>query len=509
MSKWHSLLEYFQFPLKVLFFATIILGVGSFVSNPNLNLIGSEVSVLYNICMIMKYIGGILIAVFPFLVFVKALGRRFEDSPPVLIGIFSFIMILCIVMILQKSDFPIYFYNTFLGIQESTTANTNVLQIIQNPYNMGIFSLLAAYYITKFAYRRSRHHIRHGFFYFIDHDTWAMMITFVLSALVGVLFVFVWPYVIMTMSTFFEYIAFDILSPLRLFFFGIFERFSAMIGLNDIVRNIFWLSEAGGSFIDSVGNTFTGDVAIWEAIKGVENVNVNAGQFVSAYYIINIFLIPAFLIAYYRLMGKKDNRKKYLVFIIIACILSILCGNPLPIELCMLIISPLLYFVYLIMVGFSFALLTSLEVFIGFSFDGTLISALPGSIVDLFAYLQTAQYYQEILTLLITGIVLGTLFYFSTLFYFKKAAIGLLSMYSAENVAALVIEAMGGLENIIAVDATPDKLIASFKSRDIVDLDYLKDLGAYLILESRDGYYIRLGNMSIMVCEQIKQIMKQ
>ena len=35
MAKWHAMLEYIQFPLKVLFFATVLLGIGNSIINPN------------------------------------------------------------------------------------------------------------------------------------------------------------------------------------------------------------------------------------------------------------------------------------------------------------------------------------------------------------------------------------------------------------------------------------------------------------------------------------------
>ena len=34
MSRWHSLLGHVQFPIKLLFFATLLLGIGSAITNP-------------------------------------------------------------------------------------------------------------------------------------------------------------------------------------------------------------------------------------------------------------------------------------------------------------------------------------------------------------------------------------------------------------------------------------------------------------------------------------------
>ena len=71
------------------------------------------------------------------------------------------------------------------------------------------------------------------------------------------------------------------------------------------------------------------------------------------------------------------------------------------------------------------------------------------------------------------------------------------------------IDAMGGLDNIVYVETTPDKMSVAFRSRDIVNLRRLYELGAYLILESKDGYTIRMGNMNIMIGDKINKSLKE
>ena len=80
MTRWHAMLEYIQFPLKVLFVATILLGIGNAIINPNVAYlweVKNEIVII--ICEIMRYSGGFLIRIFPLLVFVVVLTRRYED----------------------------------------------------------------------------------------------------------------------------------------------------------------------------------------------------------------------------------------------------------------------------------------------------------------------------------------------------------------------------------------------------------------------------------------------
>ena len=94
MSKWHSFLEYLQFPLKVLFLATVLLGLGTLMINPYIGLLDIFTSPIYtNISDILRYLGAFLIKLFPLLVFLKLLTRKYEDSAPVFVGFVSLIVI--------------------------------------------------------------------------------------------------------------------------------------------------------------------------------------------------------------------------------------------------------------------------------------------------------------------------------------------------------------------------------------------------------------------------------
>ena len=49
--------------------------------------------------------------------------------------------------------------------------------------------------------------------------------------------------------------------------------------------------------------------------------------------------------------------------------------------------------------------------------------------------------------------------------------------------------------------------LPALKDRSLVDFDELKAAGAYVILESKDGYLLRLGNCSTIIArEMIKQM---
>lgn len=510
MAKWHAMLEYIQFPLKVLFFATILLGIGNSIINPNISYIWdvkNEVVIL--ISEMMRYSGGFLIQIFPLLVFLVVLTRKFEDSVPVFIGFVSYVVLSLVVLFLQNNDAPSYFYGNMLGIQISFHADSIFEEVTRIPYNTGILSLIVSYLITMYSYLKSRHYSMHGILSFIDHDAWAMILSVFFSVLAGIVFAFGWPLVITAINYFYNYLAHDLLSPINLFLYGITERISAVFSLQDIPRSAFWLGELGGSATDNFGIPYLGDVNTWYAYQNLNIVTTNAGHLLTPYYIINIFLIPGFLLGYYSLVDSKKDRRRYFLFFVIAIMLSVICGNSLPMEILMLILAPMLYIVYLLIVGLLYAGLQMAGVSIGYWFQGSLMVANPGSLLDLVPFFRNPDMSYSFGVMFGIGFVVMVIFFFATRSYFKHFAVSLFNMGNRKEIARRVVEALGGLENIRSLTSTPDKITVALNHRDKVNFDSLREEGAYLILESLDGYLIRLGNLSTIVAKEIKKQLKQ
>lgn len=510
MARWHATLEYFQFPLKVLFFATFLLGVGSSIINPNVSYIWEvDNPTVILISELMRYGGGFLIRVFPLLVFLKILTRKFEDSVPVFIGFVSYIIMNVIVLFIENTGAASYFYGNMMGIQISFQADSLFGEITRIPYNTGILGLLLCYFITTRCYQKSRHYTMHGILSFIDHDTWAMILSFFFSILAGIAVSYIWPFVIMIIEYIYEYLSSDMSNPMNLFLYGMMERISAVFGLSDLPREAFWFSELGGSATDNFGVLYSGDVNTWFAMQNLNIVTTNAGHLITPYYVINIFLIPSFLLGYYSMVSDTRDRRRYFMFFLLAIALSIICGNALPMEIFMLILSPMLYVLYLLLVGLMFAGFQMLGVSIGYIFNGSVMVANPGSLLDLFQYFRNPDMMYSLSTLASFGIVVFILFFFATRGYFRKYAIGLFNLSDRKKVTGDVVRALGGYANITRVSSTPDKLTVGLQNRTLVNFEELRELGAYLILESKEGYLIRLGNISTIVACELKKTMKE
>lgn len=504
MSKWHSLMEYIQFPLKILFVGTFLLGAGYAIINPNLSVfwsINNDWVIL--ISELIRYIGGLIIAFFPLLVYAHVLSHKFESSTPVAMGLLSYILINVAMIFFINTSFESYYYENVLGL----AINFNSILLNKSglicPFNTGIFSLLLAYGITMYGYRKSRRYSIFGITSFVDHDAWAAIFISIVSVICGIGFAFIWPIVIQGLNVFFTLIANDISNPVNMFLYGVFERIAQLLDLVDLPRQIFWFSEAGGTWLNNVGIKYAGDVAIWTAQKAQAIGSTTSGSFITPYYIINIFIIPSFMIAYYTLCTGKQDRKRYIVFILFACIVSVLFGNPFPAEIVMLILAPMLYAVYLVIVGLLYAGLNTFNVVIGYSFTENIMLANPGSGLDLLVYSRNPYVLPSVMRIILIGLAVALIFFLLTRFYFKKYTLHFYQFEDADTVCASIVNHLGGLDNITSIESTPDKLVVQLSNVEAVDSAGLHKYGMYLILESRNGWLIRMGNISTVVRDYV------
>lgn len=507
MSKWHSLLEIFQFPLKMLFFGTFLLGIGSIALNPNITFLWHiQNQTLVMLFELIRYVGASIIYLFPLLVYVHILSHKYESSVTTIIGVLSYVLINVSMVFFVNPNLPNYFYQSIFGVSTINFDQINgVLTLIRMPYNLGILGFVISYLITHGCYLLSRKYSIFGLLSFVDHDSVAGILTCIFSILTGIVIANIWPIVLNGVNLFHSMIANDITNPINLFLYGIYERICALGGSVEIPRQVFWFTDMGGSWLNSVGQKFSGDVAIWTAQRQ-EGISVlTTGTFITPYYIINLFIIPAYYVAIYKLCSDKQDRNRYIGFIVLAIVLSILCGNPLPAEILMLILSPMLFAFYLFTVGILYAFLQMFHVVVGYNFSDLIMLANPGSGLDLLQYLRNSYIAGSIYKLFFVGLVVAIIFYYLTTVYFKKYAFGFFQVVNKDEVCETVVQHLGGLDNIVEVQSTPDKLNIRYVNKELINYDELKKLGAYMMLESKMGFLFRIGNISTMVRDYIIQ----
>ncbi len=506
MRRWYSLLEIIQFPLKMLFIAIILTGVGTLIANQNLSVFWSVTD--RNILLVaelMRRTGSFIIVQFPFFVMLKFLATRTNSSVPIMIGIAGYILVLLITMLFGQQGLTASAYSSIFGLSSSSS----LFDTIRYPLQTGFFACAAVVLSTRIAYSRSRTKSLYGFFSFIDRDTWALILTLIFCVVTGFILVWIWPMVLRVLNIIFDFIATDITNPMNLFVYGITDRVLADLNLGALLRNVFWFGEAGGTWINNLGVNYSGDVGIWTAQISSLMTPSGVGRFITPYYVLNLFAVPGMIIGFYTIYTDRMEKRRIRFFFILAVLVSLLMGTLLPLELFLLVLTPLLYVFHLVVTGVLFGIFQAMGVALGYSYSGSAVTAMPGTLFDFLLYVRNPDMQHTIQMILLVGVMVFVLYLAFTRFYFRHLALDLFNTGASKRKVEGFILAVGGLENIKMMHASPMRLTIQVVDSTLINFPQIQRLGASRVVESRAGYSVNFGAGSTIIKNEISKRMKE
>lgn len=505
MNRLQVYLEELQLPIKSLFVAAVLIAVGSVLGNPFVHeTLRLDLPIITTITNILLFTGGLILTCFPYIVFVKLLYSRTNEKNITIVGIISYLIFLIMVLFFTSKNIPLNAYSNIfkveIGEESFKLAKT------------GVLGLVGVYYIVRSVYKKPVRPKHVNFVRIFDPEVTRFLKSAVLSALFGIVFAFVFPLILNGIYSVIHFIALDVNNPMSMFTYSGFERILRMLSLESILNQEMWFGDLGGTWNSLDNVAYFGDVNIWAAqlkdsiaILGVGS----AGRFSTVYYILNIFTIPAYLIAVSTTISNKKDFRKGLVTIFFGILLSMFAGITYPIEIIMLLTTPVLYFFHLFMVGFMSAILLGLETTIGFSYLGILSAANPGNIVDLIALSRNNIINQQIVVLILFGLIMFIIYFYATKFYFSKIAIDVLNVGNKDDEIKGFVDRVGGLDNIVSVSSTPTKVNISLKDEDNINVGGLHRQGVSKIIQTRQGYVLSYGAGSYMLQKGINALLEE
>ncbi len=499
-----------QFPLVTLLIAVILLGTGNILVNPSTAILWKPTNhyvILASACL--RMFGGAIVMLFPLSVLIALLNKRFEEVFASLIGVISYIVILITTMFFASDKLPADAYSSMLGIGTGVLESSRVMGVVRYPLQLGILASFICYVLTKHCFERTRNRKTYGLFSFIDKNTMALLLVIVYSFAAGIAISYVWKYFILGLYQVFAFIADDITNPFNLFLYGVIEKLMALLNMVHIPRNAFWFTELGGSWLDSLGRKYVGDVAIWTAQITSGSIARGTGRFITPNYMIQMFALPGYIVALFTLVSNRFEKRKYISFMVIAIVASILCGNALPFELFMFCASPLLFFFHVGISGMLYAVFEWAKIFIGFSYTGSALFASVGSLADLLVYFKSATMIGSLSFILILGVVIFGLYFLATRIYYRYLAIDMFQVGKEKQLVEQLVDCLGGIENIKIVDRNIFKLLVQVKSDQIVDVMRLRKLCFSKVFESKTGYVLYFYKASPKLYDSIKVQMKE
>jgi PTS system N-acetylglucosamine-specific IIC component len=183
--------------------------------------------------------------------------------------------------------------------------------------------------------------------------------------LLGILFGYIWPVLGTGLHNFGEWLVGSGATGAGIY--GVFNRALIPVGMHHLLNSFPWFQ--AGSFTPHGGETVHGDIARFLA------GDPTAGQFMTGFFPIMMFGLPAACLAIYH--TARPERKKVVGGMMFSIALTaFVTGVTEPIEFTFMFVAPVLYAIHALLTGLSLALAWALGMKDGFGFSAGLIDYL-------------------------------------------------------------------------------------------------------------------------------------
>ena len=286
--------------------------------------------------------------------------------------------------------------------------------------------------------------------------------------------------------------------------YAFLNRLLIPFGLHHALNNVFWF--------DTIG---LGDLSHFWAGDTSANVSWSLGMYMSGFFPCMMFGVPGAALAIVHC--AKDNKKKVAIGLVAsAALCAFICGVTEPFEFGFMFLAPGLYVVYALLYGIFTTVTTILGFRAGFSFSA--------GATDLFfsASLPAAQKTWMILPL---GIAAFLVFYVVFRFAIVKFDLktpgreddddleaeksAVLANNNYTEVASVILEGLGGKENVKSLENCITRLRLEIKDQSVVDEKKIKSAGvAGVIRPGKNSIQVIVGTKVQFVADEMKKMLK-
>ncbi len=369
---------------------------------------------------------------------------------------------------------------------------------IDKDVNMGVFVGIIIGVVAGTLYNRFYNIKVPEFLGFFGGKRFVPIVTALVAIVVGVLAGYFWHYAQGAIDAFSNTIIG--LGEVGTFIYGALNRLLIPLGLHHILNSVFWFQLGEYTYIkDGVETIANGDLHRFFA------GDRNAGIYMSGFYLVMMFGLPAMTYAIY-LNTPKEYRKKAGAILAGVAFTSFLTGITEPLEFLFLFVAPALFILHALLTGLALATAQFFNIHAGFGFSAGFID-----------YVINYKLATNPLLILPLGAVFAVLYFVLSYYLIKIFKLKILETElkddnntdesSKESLA--FIYALGGKENILNTDSCITRLRMSVaNSSTLKDEDFIK-LGAKgVIRPDKNSIQIVLGTKAEGIAEQIKESLK-
>lgn len=491
----------FMLPIALLPIAGLLLGIGSSLTNAttieayNLGAILGPGTLLNSVMQILAQTGNIVFANLPIIFAMGvALGMAEKEHGTAVLSaaIAFFIMHQTISTLLRLNG------QLEEGVMLSGTVS-NVVGI--QSLEMGVFGgIIVGLGVAALHNRFYKIQLPTVISFFGGVRFVPIISTFV-YIIVGIIMYFIWPYIQRGIYSLGDLVLGS--GYFGTFIYGTIERALIPFGLHHVFYMPFWQTGLGGSMVID-GQTIAGAQNIFFAQLASPSTSVfsvEATRFMSGKFPLMIFGLPGAALAMYS-VAKPSKKKVAGGLLLSAALTSILTGITEPLEFTFLFVAPVLYIIHCAFAGLAYMIMHILKVGVGMTFSG--------GVIDLFLFgILQGNAKTNWINIIWVGIIYFIVYYFIFRYLIKKFNFitpgreddeADTKLYTRKDVNAakedkspLILEGLGGKDNIVNVDCCATRLRVTVKDSSLVKDAVLKQSGASGVIKSGSGVQVIYG----------------
>ena len=388
------------------------------------------------------------------------------------------------------------FVTTIMPSVADSATKTLAFNKIANPFIGIIAGLIGATCYNKFRNTKLPDALS-----FFSGKRCVAIVAGVVSILVSVVLLFVWPIIFGALVGLGQGIAG--LGAVGAGIYAFLNRLLIPTGLHHALNNVFWF--------DTIG---LGDLQHFWAGETSADVSWSLGMYMSGFFPCMMFGIPGAALA--MIQTAKDNKKKVAAGLLgAAALCSFVCGVTEPFEFGFMFLSPVLYLIYALLYGI-FTVITCLIGFrAGFSFSGGCADLIFS------ASLPAAANTWMIIPLGIAAFLVFYLVFRFAIVKFDLKTPGredddeeaekkvVLANDNFTEVATIILEGVGGKENVASIDNCITRSRLEVKDNTLVNEKKIKSAGVSgVIRPGKTSVQVVVGTKVQFVADEFKKLCK-
>ena len=321
------------------------------------------------------------------------------------------------------------------------------------------------------------------------------IVTALVSLVACLVLFFVWPVVYTGLVTFGKGILG--IGAVGAGIYGFLNRILIPVGLHHALNSVFWFDVAG---VNDLGNFWAGTGTLGQT-----------GQYMTGFFPVMMFGLPAAALAMYH-TAKPGKKKNVYGLLLAAAVCSFFTGVTEPLEFAFMFLAPGLYLIHAILTGISLAICSLLPVRTGFNFSAGFVDWILSF---------KAPMAMNPLYIIPLGLAYSAIYYSIFRFAIKKfnfktpgredddadEAKITLSNNDYTQIAAIILEGLGGKDNVTSIDNCITRLRLEIRDQALVNEKMIKSSGVTgVIRPGKNSLQVIVGTQVQFVADEFKKL---